>query len=132
MLTFDAPDGTRLAYYRKGSGGDQPLVCIPGGPMMRSAYFGDLGGLAAQRELVLLDLLMPKMNGREFLARIRAMSNYAALPVLLITSETRIEGSDLQPSENCGVLTKPILPQDLIKEVRRLLKENSRETEARA
>lgn len=82
--------------------------------------------------LVLLDLLMPKMNGREFLARIRAMSNYAALPVLLITSETRVEGSDLQPSENCGVLTKPILPQDLIKEVRRLLKENAKEAEARA
>ncbi|KIF67334.1 hypothetical protein HY68_35495 [Streptomyces sp. AcH 505] len=56
MLTFDVPDGTRLAYHRMGAGGDRPLVCIPGGPMMRSAYFGDLGGLAAQRELVLLDL----------------------------------------------------------------------------
>ncbi|GIF63277.1 hydrolase [Asanoa ishikariensis] len=56
MPIFDAPDGTRLAYHRKGSGGDRPLVCVPGGPMMRSAYFGDLGGLAAQRELVLLDL----------------------------------------------------------------------------
>ncbi|MFJ2137145.1 alpha/beta hydrolase [Streptomyces sp. NPDC087845] len=56
MLTFDVPDGTRLAYHRKGSRGDRPLVCVPGGPMMRSAYFGDLGGLAAQRELVLLDL----------------------------------------------------------------------------
>ncbi len=56
MPTFDAPDGTRLAYHRTGAGGDRPLVCVPGGPMMRSAYFGDLGGLAARRELVLLDL----------------------------------------------------------------------------
>ncbi|MFD7686261.1 alpha/beta fold hydrolase [Streptomyces sp. NPDC059781] len=56
MPTFDAPDGTRLAYHRKGSGGDRPLVCVPGGPMMPSAYFGDLGGLAARQELVLLDL----------------------------------------------------------------------------
>lgn len=56
MPTFAAPDGTRLAYHRKGAGGDQPLVCVPGGPMMPSAYFGDLGGLAARRELVLLDL----------------------------------------------------------------------------
>jgi pimeloyl-ACP methyl ester carboxylesterase len=56
MPTFDAPDGTRLTYHRKGSGGDRPLVCIPGGPMMASAYFGDLGGLAARRELVQLDL----------------------------------------------------------------------------
>lgn len=55
MPTFDVPDGTRLAYHRKGSGGDQPLVCVPGGPMMPSAYFGDLGGPAARQELVLLD-----------------------------------------------------------------------------
>ncbi|RAG82754.1 alpha/beta hydrolase [Streptacidiphilus pinicola] len=56
MVNFTAPDGTRLAYHRKGAGGDRPLVCVPGGPMMPSAYFGDLGGLAARRELLLLDL----------------------------------------------------------------------------
>ncbi|MFJ5560362.1 alpha/beta fold hydrolase [Streptomyces sp. NPDC093250] len=56
MPTFDAPDQTRLAYHRNGSGGAQPLVCVPGGPMMRSAYLGDLGGLGARQELVLLDL----------------------------------------------------------------------------
>ncbi|WP_042446384.1 alpha/beta fold hydrolase [Streptacidiphilus jiangxiensis] len=56
MQTFDAFDGTRLAYHRQGPAGDRPLVCVPGGPMMPSAYFGDLGGLSAQRELVLLDL----------------------------------------------------------------------------
>lgn len=55
MPTFDTPDGTRLAYHRKGAGGDGPLVCVPGGPMMPSAYFGDLGGLADRQELVLLD-----------------------------------------------------------------------------
>jgi pimeloyl-ACP methyl ester carboxylesterase len=31
-------------------------VCLPGGPMQASAYLGDLGGLAAHRELVRLDL----------------------------------------------------------------------------
>ncbi|MFD7699408.1 alpha/beta fold hydrolase [Streptomyces caelestis] len=56
MPTFHVPEGIRLAYHRKGSGGDQPLVCVPGGPMMPSACFGDLGGPAARQELVLLDL----------------------------------------------------------------------------
>ncbi len=54
MQTFDAADGTRLAFHRTGSG--QPLVCLPGGPMQASAYLGDLGGLSAHRSLVLLDL----------------------------------------------------------------------------
>ncbi|GAA4245126.1 alpha/beta fold hydrolase [Dactylosporangium darangshiense] len=52
---FDAPDGTRLAYHRIGGDGP-PTVCLPGGPMQASAYLGDLGGLAAHRPLLALDL----------------------------------------------------------------------------
>ncbi|PWU50718.1 hypothetical protein DLJ47_23490, partial [Micromonospora sp. S4605] len=37
-------------------GAGAPLVCLPGGPMQAAAYLGDLGGLPAHRELVLLDL----------------------------------------------------------------------------
>ncbi|MEU7061388.1 alpha/beta hydrolase [Streptomyces sp. NPDC046197] len=54
MPTFTAPDGTQLAYHVRGEG--EPLVVLPGGPMRASAYLGDLGGLAAHRRLVLLDL----------------------------------------------------------------------------
>jgi pimeloyl-ACP methyl ester carboxylesterase len=54
MATFSAADGTRLAYHRAGRG--DPLLCLPGGPMLASAYLGDLGGLSAHRSLVLLDL----------------------------------------------------------------------------
>ena len=54
MPTFRAADGTELAYHVRGAG--PPLVCVPGGPMRASAYLGDLGGLAAGRQLILLDL----------------------------------------------------------------------------
>jgi pimeloyl-ACP methyl ester carboxylesterase len=54
VVTFDAADGTRLAYHQVGQG--RPLLCLPGGPMQASAYLGDLGGLSAHRSLVLLDL----------------------------------------------------------------------------
>jgi len=54
MGTFEAPDGTRLAYHQAGEG--RPLICIPGGPMQASAYLDDLGGLSAEVSLVLLDL----------------------------------------------------------------------------
>ncbi|MEV6589517.1 alpha/beta fold hydrolase [Streptomyces acidicola] len=54
MPTFTAPDGTELAYHLKGHG--EPLVVLPGGPMRASEYLGDLGGLDAHRQLVLLDL----------------------------------------------------------------------------
>jgi pimeloyl-ACP methyl ester carboxylesterase len=54
MPTFTAPDGTELVHHLRGDG--EPLVVLPGGPMRASGYLGDLGGLAAHRRLVLLDL----------------------------------------------------------------------------
>lgn len=51
---FDSADGTRLAYRRRGQG--RPLICLPGGPMQASSYLGDLGGLSAHGQMVLLDL----------------------------------------------------------------------------
>ena len=51
--SLSAYDGTRLAYSEVGSG--PRLVCLPGGPGRASAYLEDLGGLAQERTLVLLD-----------------------------------------------------------------------------
>lgn len=53
MPTFSAPDGTRLAY--RVLGGGDPVICVPGG-FADSTYLGDLGGLAAHRQLVVLDV----------------------------------------------------------------------------
>jgi proline iminopeptidase len=60
MATFTAgscmaPDGTELAYRTVGELGE-PVICVPGGPMHDSDYLGDLGGLAQDVTLVLLDL----------------------------------------------------------------------------
>ncbi|GAA2659255.1 alpha/beta fold hydrolase [Paractinoplanes durhamensis] len=54
METFPSYDGTQLAFHRVGAG--SPLICLPGGAMRASAYLGTLGGLAADHELLLLDL----------------------------------------------------------------------------
>ena len=53
MPTFTSYDGTRLAYTESGSG--PRLVCLAGGPGRASVYLEDLGGLAAERTVVLLD-----------------------------------------------------------------------------
>ncbi|WP_433219967.1 alpha/beta fold hydrolase [Microtetraspora malaysiensis] len=54
MSLFSAHDGTSLAYHEYGSG--TPLICLPGGPMRESAYLGELGGLSANRRLIVMDL----------------------------------------------------------------------------
>lgn len=53
MGYFASYDGVDLAYRLAGDG--PPLVCLPGGPGRAAEYLGNLGGLDASRELVLLD-----------------------------------------------------------------------------
>lgn len=54
---FTAPDGTVLAYEVHGEpGAGAPLVVVPGGAMRDPVYLGDLGGLCAHRQLVVLHL----------------------------------------------------------------------------
>lgn len=56
--TYSAPDGTKIAYHVFGEGPPlphPPLVCLPGGPMQSAEYLGDLGGLSAHRQLIMLD-----------------------------------------------------------------------------
>lgn len=53
MPRFASYDGTQLSFRLLGDG--PPLVCLPGGPGRAVDYLGDLGGLDAGRQLVLLD-----------------------------------------------------------------------------
>jgi proline iminopeptidase len=69
-------DGRSLAYHRSGSG--PMLVCHPGGPGFSSRYLGDLAGLGAELELVLLN---PRGTGGSDPARdphAYAVDDYAA------------------------------------------------------
>ncbi|MCA2221711.1 alpha/beta fold hydrolase [Nonomuraea aurantiaca] len=59
MPAFSAHDGTSLAYHVFGAG--SPLICLPGGPMQDADYLGELGGLSAHRQLIMVD---PRGTGR--------------------------------------------------------------------
>jgi len=73
-------------------------------------------------DLVVLDLLMPKVSGTDFLERIRSGGRFAQLPVLVITSEAARDAAK-QVAQLPGVrlMAKPILPETFVAEVRRLL-----------
>ncbi|HXV04779.1 MAG TPA: alpha/beta hydrolase [Solirubrobacterales bacterium] len=59
MPALTTPDGGSLFYDSRGAG--KPLVCHPGGPGLPGSLFGDLGGLARSRTLIVLD---PRGAGR--------------------------------------------------------------------
>ena len=65
--------------------------------------------------MVLLDLMMPVMDGYEFLNRLRADDRYRELPVLMLTAHF----SATAPPGTVGLLRKPVDIAELLKLVAR-------------
>ena len=73
-------------------------------------------------DLILLDMVMPGMDGNAFVAQLAGKPAWAALPVLLITSEESLARDLLSDrSRPISVLCKPVMPAALLEGVRRLL-----------
>ena len=68
--------------------------------------------------LILLDLNMPRMNGREFLAEIKADPRLACIPVVVLTT-SQIETDVLASYEHgaAGFVTKPVDVEQLFKAI---------------
>ena len=83
-------------------------------------------------DLVILDVMMPRMNGLELLERIEADPHICGVPVILLTVRAR-DMDVIQGLEKGAVeyLTKPFDPLNLVRVVRRILEESDqREREA--
>jgi two-component system, cell cycle response regulator DivK len=79
--------------------------------------------MIAQRRpaLVLMDLAMPVMDGREATRRLKAEPATNDIPVLALTAMSlSVSWESLQHDGFSGLLTKPCMPPQLIAEVRRL------------
>ncbi len=77
-------------------------------------------------DLILLDMMMPEMDGFEFLARLRANPVGAAIPVLIISvlGDALVEGIDRRGAATLGVagiLPKPVEVSTVVEQVKRII-----------
>lgn len=75
---------------------------------------------SAPPDVILVDLMMPEMDGYEVCRRLRADSATAAVPVVLLTARRDLDERQLEGTGAAGVLFKPFQPQDLARQVREL------------
>ena len=75
-------------------------------------------------DLIILDIMMPEMDGLEVLSRLKAMSETATIPVILLTAKVQYE--DVLGGYKLGAdyyITKPFTSTQLVNGINLLLGE---------
>jgi DNA-binding response OmpR family regulator len=83
-------------------------------------------------DLIVLDLMLPELNGLDFCKTLRKDPVTASIPIIMLTG-MRSEFSRLAGLES-GVnlfLTKPYSPEELVSKVEEMLKRSSKQPKAR-
>ena len=71
-------------------------------------------------DLILLDIIMPIMNGIEVLKVVRADDSLRQLPIIVLTTDETKKAEALDYGAN-GFLTKPIRQDELIKQISQMI-----------
>lgn len=85
-----------------------------------------LDGLALARRLtpppqvILVDLMMPAMDGYELCRQLKADPATADVPVVVLTARREVEDARWRAAGAAGVLFKPFQPASLAQEIRAL------------
>ncbi len=103
------------------------------GFQVRGAHDGETGlALAIQErpDIVLVDLMLPGIDGLEVCRRLRADARTSAIPLIMLTAKSgesdRVVGLELGADD---YVTKPFSPRELVARVRALLRRTSGQQE---
>lgn len=104
-----------VKHILESAGGFDVLVCDSGAEGLRriDEFVPDL---------VLLDVMMPDMDGFSVLRELRARPDTAALPVVFLTARSQ-ESDEYLRSGAAGVITKPFEPGTLVEQLRSMIGE---------
>lgn len=76
-------------------------------------------------DIILLDMIMPKINGFDVCRKLKADQNYKDIPIIMLTA--KFQANDIRFGTAMGAnayITKPFEPQALLDKMRELLQKN--------
>ena len=117
LAVDDEPHILKLVAFSLRAGGFEVLEACDG----LSAI--ELAG-AEQPDLILMDVMMPALDGYEACRRLKDDPGTAHIPVVMLTAKTQI--AEQKTGLECGALDyicKPFTPKDLVAQVRSFLPE---------
>jgi DNA-binding response OmpR family regulator len=116
LVVEDEPDVAELIRYHFGKEGYEVVVAPTGTEAVKRAR--DL-----RPEVILLDLMVPQLNGWEVCRRLKADTDTRAIPIIMVTG--RVEEGDKVLGFELGAddyVTKPFSPRELVARVRAVVR----------
>ncbi len=119
LVVDDEPYMIRLLQHHVERAGYQMVKAVNGREALEKVE-------QAKPDLVIMDVMMPELNGLEVLGQIRRKAETADLPVIIMTANA--QRFTKEEAESAGVsafLTKPFSPTQLMIEIRKQLGEGA-------
>jgi len=115
VLAEDEPQIARLVEFKLKKEGYQ-VICKGNGEEALAAIKTE------EPDLILLDVMMPVMDGYEVLRRVKEDENLKNIPVVMLTARAQerdvVKGIDMGADD---YITKPFHPAELLARVKRIL-----------
>ena len=117
LVIDDEDDLRKVVTYQLKASGYEVITAKDGEEGLEKAR-------AETPDLIILDLMLPKIEGRKGCGLLKNDARYKSIPIILFTA--RVQTEDVELSKEVGAdayITKPFETSDLIGVVERLLKE---------
>lgn len=117
ILIIDDDDGVReiIRFSLEAAAGWQTLVASSGNEGIKRA-------IAAQPNAILLDVMMPNMDGAETYRQLQSHAATRLIPVIFLTAKAKSsEQRQLMNMGVTGLIVKPFEAQSLVQQIRQIL-----------
>lgn len=114
LVVDDCTDNLYLMQFILENEGYQVGVAINGKEALDKIH-------ECQPDLILLDMMMPQMNGYEVVNRLRKDHSFSFIPIFLVTADTYISQSEAIAAGADGLIYKPINIEQLLTEIAQTL-----------
>jgi DNA-binding response OmpR family regulator len=117
LLVEDEKDLASTIFFRLSTKGYEVILAYDGQEGLDKAR-------ADKPDLIILDLMLPKIDGYKVCALLKSDSRYSNIPILIFSA--RAQDEDRKKAKEAGAdfyMTKPFEPEVLLSKLKELLKE---------
>lgn len=115
LLVDDEPSIIKMVSKRLEVEGFEVMMAMDGQEALDKAH-------SEKPDLIILDLMLPKLNGYEVCSMLKQEAQYRAIPIMLFTAKA--QDKDEKSGMMCGAnayLRKPFQAQQLLEQIRSLI-----------